>query len=108
MRLQPVQAAVPRRGTVRTRLGMLEDVVGRPETGPTRTMAMSQPGTGLSAGKQYEDELTVREAELAMLRRIGTTEHNMLNVQSNVRTGVVRWEGRTGPTLCEKTYTLQI
>ena len=73
-------------GVVRCALGWAcwKTYVGRPETGPTRTMAMSQLGNGLSAGKQYEDELTVREAELAMLRRIGTTEHNMLNVQSNL------------------------
>jgi len=47
-------------------------------------MAMSQLGNGLNAAKQYEDALTVQEAELATLRRFGAPEGHMLAVQNNL------------------------
>ena len=45
---------------------------------------MGQLGAGLSAARQHEDGLAVQEAELALMRRIGTSEHNMLIAQSNL------------------------
>ena len=38
---------------------------------------MASLANGLSAAEQYEDTLSVQEAELAMLRRVGTTEGNI-------------------------------
>jgi len=45
---------------------------------------MTELANGLSAAEQYEDTLSVQEAELAMLRRVGTTEGNMLVAQNNL------------------------
>ena len=56
--------------------------LGRPETDETRGMAMNLLGTGLSDAKHHEDALRVREAELAMDRRLGASEDSMLIVQS--------------------------
>ena len=58
--------------------------VGRPETEHRRRMAMNLLGRGLSTAQHHEDALFVQEAELAMLRRIGTSEHNMLVAQGNL------------------------
>ena len=41
-------------------------------------------GNGLSDAKLHEDALSVREAELSMLRRVGAGEYNMLDVQGNL------------------------
>jgi hypothetical protein len=56
--------------------------VGRPETDQPRRLAMTQLGNGLSAVHHYEDALSVQEAELAMKRRIGAPESQMLLVQT--------------------------
>ena len=45
---------------------------------------MGQLGNGLSAAGHHEDGLSVQEAELSLMRRIGTSEHNMLIAQSNL------------------------
>ena len=60
--------------------------VGRPETDWARRMAMNLLGLGLSAAKHHEHALSVREAELSTLRRIGASEdsENILAVQSNL------------------------
>jgi len=50
----------------------------RPEADPTRLDAMNILGNGLAAVDHHEDELSVREVELSMLRRLGDTESNML------------------------------
>ena len=47
-------------------------------------MAMSALGSGLSDAKHHEDALPVKEAELAMLRRLGTPEESILITQSNL------------------------
>ena len=57
---------------------------GRPERDGTRWNAMTQLGNALSAGNHHEDALSVREAELAMGRRVGAPEENMLVVQTNL------------------------
>jgi len=58
--------------------------VGRPETDAHRLVAMSVLGNGLSAADYNEEALTVREAELAMLRRADAPEYNTLSVMSNL------------------------
>jgi len=58
--------------------------VGRPETDRARIMAMANLGNGLSAAKHHEDALSVREAELAILRRVGAPEQHILGVQGNL------------------------
>ena len=47
-------------------------------------LAMSMLGNGLSEGKQYEDALTVREAELSLLQRLGASEESILAVRHNI------------------------
>ena len=51
---------------------------------------MSVLGNGLYAAKHYEDALIVEEAELALLRRIGVSEQNLLPVQCNIASSY--WE----------------
>jgi tetratricopeptide (TPR) repeat protein len=58
--------------------------VGRPETDATRLNAMNQLGLGLSAAKHNEDALSVMEAELATLRRLGVPEDSILAAQGNL------------------------
>ena len=45
---------------------------------------MHQLGIGLHEAGRHEDELSVREAELAMLRRLGAPEANLLVMQGNL------------------------
>ena len=45
---------------------------------------MRQVANGLSAAGHHEDALTVEEAQLSMLRRIGASEYNILGVQNNL------------------------
>ena len=58
--------------------------LGRPETAGVRMSAMRQLGLGLCAAGHYEDALSVNEADLATLRRIGAPEVNILDVQGNL------------------------
>ena len=45
---------------------------------------MTELGNGLSHAKRHEDALSVQEAELAMRRRLGDSEYNILIAQSNL------------------------
>ena len=45
---------------------------------------MSVLGNGLTAATHYKDALSVKEAELSVLRRLGASESEMLIVQSNL------------------------
>ena len=56
----------------------------RPNTEPALRMAMSQLGNGLNGSRRYMDALSVREAELSMLQRIGGAGEHISRVQSNV------------------------
>jgi hypothetical protein len=47
-------------------------------------MAMTELGNGLSEADQDEDALSVQEAELSMLRRVGADEENIFVVQNNL------------------------
>ena len=58
--------------------------VGRPETDWPRQGAINVLGSGLDAAKHHEDALSVREAELARLRRLGASTSNILVVQTNL------------------------
>ena len=58
--------------------------VGRPETDQIQGMAMTVLGNSLSSAQRHEDALAVREAELAMERRVGASEGHILAVQGNL------------------------
>jgi len=49
-----------------------------------RASAMTQLGNGLYSAGHFEDALSVREAHLATMRRIGADEEILLDAQSNV------------------------
>ncbi len=73
-------------GAVRCALGWAcwKTYLGRPEAVDLRGMAIGTLGNGLSEAGHDEDALSVREAELAMARRIGTDEEGLLTTQSNL------------------------
>ena len=58
--------------------------VGRPETDEVRKMAMNLLGSALDEAGHHEDALSVQEAELAMERRLGGSEADILAVQANL------------------------
>ena len=58
--------------------------VGRPETDVARQYAMNLLAGGLYATKNYEDALSVMEAQLPMMKRLGDSAHNILALQSNL------------------------
>jgi hypothetical protein len=72
--------------------------LGRPETDHPRQYGMNLLAGGLSAVEKYEDALSVMEAELSMLRRIGASENNILVMQSNIA-GTYGFLGRLGDCL---------
>ena len=49
-----------------------------------RNMAMSVLGNGLSEADNHEDALSVQEAKLSMMRRLGASEQDLLRVQNNL------------------------
>jgi tetratricopeptide (TPR) repeat protein len=73
-------------GVVKCALGWAcwKTYVGRPETDQARGMAMTLLGTGLHDVRLYEDSLSVKEAELSLVLRIGDSESNILAVQTNL------------------------
>ena len=73
-------------GLVRCALGWAcwKTYLGRLEGDRLRIGAMNILGLGLGAGKHFEDSLSVKEAELAMLRRVGASQRTMLNMQTNL------------------------
>ena len=58
--------------------------VGRPERDHARVLAMSVLGSGLSIANHEEEALSVKEAELSMLRRLGVSEESILVAQGNL------------------------
>ena len=58
--------------------------LGRQETDQVRCMAINVLGLCLHHAKHYEEALSVGEAELAMDRRLGASEYNILAVQANL------------------------
>jgi tetratricopeptide (TPR) repeat protein len=73
-------------GVVRYALGWAcwKAYVGRPETDEARLGAISALGNGLSIVGHHEDALSVREAQLFLVRRIGGSEHNILGMLTNL------------------------
>ena len=73
-------------GVVRCALGWAcwKTYLGRPERDWARLSAMRQLGNGLSETEHHQDALTVREADLAMLRRVGASARDMLAAQGNI------------------------
>ena len=57
--------------------------MGRPETNQVRDLAMNLLGNGLSSAGRHEDALSVREAELARMRRFGAPEESILVAQDS-------------------------
>ena len=60
--------------------------LARPETDQFVDPAMGQLGAGLSDASQHEDALSVREAELSMMLRLGASADNILDAQNNIAT----------------------
>ena len=58
--------------------------LSRPEKNWCRGAAMGLLGSGLSAAGHHEEALSVKEAELATLRRVGASEERILVAQSNL------------------------
>jgi hypothetical protein len=58
--------------------------VGLPETDGARSLAIGVLGNGLQLAKHHEDALSVYEAELSMRRRVGSSEYNIVVLQSNL------------------------
>ena len=73
-------------GVVRSALGWAcwKTYVGRPEMDVPRQAAMTALGDGLFKAEHIEDVLSVREADLAMKRRIGGHPEPMLVGQANL------------------------
>ena len=73
-------------GVVRCALGWAcwKTYLGRPETAWIRAAAMTALGNGLTEAGQYEDALSVQEAELAMKRRLRAIEDEILTAQGNL------------------------
>ena len=58
--------------------------LGQPETDNARGCAMTVLGNALSAAEHHEDALSVRETQLAMVRRLGDSVENILIAQGNL------------------------
>ncbi len=58
--------------------------LGRPETDQLHGMAMSMLGSGLSEAEHHDDALSIREARLAMMRRLDADEENLLVTLNNL------------------------
>ena len=73
-------------GVVKCALGWAcwKTYVGRPEADRVQSSAMGLLGVGLSNAKHHEAALSVEEANLAMMRRIGAPEYSILVAQSNI------------------------
>ena len=73
-------------GVVRCALGWAcwKTYVDRPEEDELRGMAMGQLANGLYEADHYEDALTVEEAHLSTLRRLGVPEEDLLITKGNL------------------------
>jgi tetratricopeptide (TPR) repeat protein len=73
-------------GVVRCALGWAcwKTYVGRPDGDEIRGHAINVLGNGLSVAEHDEEALSVREAELAMRRRLGDPEELILVMQGNL------------------------
>ena len=58
--------------------------LGRPEANNARCLAMNVLGAGLGAARHGDDALSVYEANLSLLRRIGASARSIHNARSNL------------------------
>ena len=72
--------------------------LGRPETDWNRRLAMQQLGNGLCVAGHYEDALSVKEAELAMLRRLGADEEAYSSRRQSCELAYEAWTGERPQT----------
>ena len=88
-------------GVVRCALGWAcwKTYVGRPEVARVRQMAMNRLGSGLYQAGHYEEAASTREAELAMLRRLGASEDDLLATHTNLANTYAKL-GRHESALC--------
>jgi tetratricopeptide (TPR) repeat protein len=73
-------------GVVRCALGWAcwKMYLGRPEEDPSRLAALNQLGNGLYEAEHHADALSVQEAQLSLMRRLGESEDNILAVKGNI------------------------
>ena len=73
-------------GLVKCALGWAcwKTYVDRPEADLARGYAMIELGNGLYAATHYEDALSVQEAHLSTMNRLGDSESNILVAQANL------------------------
>ena len=64
--------------------GCWKTYLGRPETDFSRQSAITQLSNGLYEANLDEDALAVSEADLAMMRRLGASEEDLLVAQGNI------------------------
>ena len=58
--------------------------MGRPEGDWARRRAMTLLGIGLMRANHHEDALSVQEAQLSEMRRLGASEEVILTTQGNL------------------------
>ena len=93
-------------GVVKHALGGRVGNDGAAEADWTRRSAMRQVANGLSAAGHHEDALTVEEAQLSMLRRIGASEYNILGVQNNLAPRMLSLDGTMRHRGYKETYIM--
>ena len=103
--VQSVRATLPRRRACALGWACWKACLGggRRRTA-ARIEAMTQRGIGLFAAKHHADALSVQEADLATLRRIGASESSILAAQSNLA-NTYKLGRLKRPCRCNETYT---
>ena len=87
--VQPVRATIPRRREVRARVGVLEDVLGAAGDGLGSELGDECLGTVYP--NHHEDALSVQEAELAMMRRVGAQNTTFSSRRTILRSRMKAW-----------------
>ena len=89
---------------VRARVGMLEGGLGRPDDDWNRGAAMNVLGNELSGANHQEAALSVREAEMARLRRLGAPVHHAAcRAEQWLAVHINTLDGLNRPIRCRKT-----
>jgi len=82
--VQSVRATLSRRRGVRARVGVLEDICGPPGDRPASRYGNGGARERLAVANHCVDALSIEEAQLSMLRRLGASEESILVVQGNL------------------------
>ena len=70
---------------------------------------MTELGNGIFEENHYEDVVSLREAQLAIMRRIGASEERILTVRGTPWPRMLRWDGKEEAlSMLFKTYTLDV